>query len=170
MVSMLKNNLEKEIFQIKGDRLVHILQLANVSKEDPKNYLCISVSATKDVCLTWLAVTERKMVLKYESRGTWLLKDLTLIDGVDQSQDNAFFSLHFSTEIYTLEAYSTASKYAFLRCLREMSTQYLQQELQWIHFDNDFVGKTSIFVPDDAVLYVTLCIKAFSCACLCSCL
>ncbi|KAM5171425.1 exocyst complex component 1-like [Mantella aurantiaca] len=169
MVSILKSNLEKEIFRIKGDRLVHVLQLANLNEEDLKNYLCISVSATNDVCLTWLTVTEKKTVFKYESMGTWLLKDLALIDGVDHSQDNALFSLHFHTEIYTLEAYSTASKYAFLRCLRKMSTQYLQRELQWINFDNDFVGKTSLLVPDDAVLYVTLCIKIFSCACLCSC-
>ncbi|XP_068129802.1 exocyst complex component 1-like [Hyperolius riggenbachi] len=169
MVSILKSSLQKEVFQTRGEKLVHVLPLAKVNKEDTKSYLCVYVSSTNDVCLTWLSVAEEEINLKYESRSSWFLKNLTLIDGIDHSQDNAIFSLHFTTGLYTFEACSTATKYSLLRCLRKMSAEYLQQDLQWMHYDSDFVGKSSLMVPDDAVLYMTLCLKAISCACLCSC-
>ncbi|XP_072006742.1 exocyst complex component 1-like [Engystomops pustulosus] len=169
-VSFLRKNLQKEIFQVKGDKLIHVLPLAKIDKREAANYLCVSVSSTNDVYITLLNVMEEKTVLKCETRHNWLLKDLKLIDGIDQLQDNAEFCLHFDTKIFNLEAYSTASKYAFLRCLRKMSSKYLQYELQWIHFDQDFVGKShSLLVPDDAVLSMQICLEAFTCACLCSC-
>ncbi|XP_063784251.1 exocyst complex component 1-like [Pseudophryne corroboree] len=114
---------------------------------------------------------DEKVAATCKSRNTWYLKDLTLIDGLDYSQDNATFTMHFDAETFTLEAYSTASKYAFLRCLRKMSKEYLQRELQWIHFDHDFVGKSSSCLgSDDAVLSMKLCLQVFGCLCVCSCL
>ncbi|CAH2277006.1 Hypothetical predicted protein, partial [Pelobates cultripes] len=84
--------------------------------------------------------------------------------------DNAIFDLHFENDIYTLEAYSTASKYAFLRCIREMSEEYLQRDLQWQNFDHDFVGNSNSFlVIDDIMLSLRLCIEAISFGCLFSC-
>ncbi|KAM3924834.1 exocyst complex component 1-like [Leptodactylus fuscus] len=170
MASILRSNLQKEVFQIKGDKLIHVLPLAKTDNEDAASYLGVSVSSINDVYITFLTVTEDKTVLKCESSHKWLLKELKLIDGIDHSQDNAIFSMHFDAEIFNLEAHSTASKYAFLRCLRKMSRKYLQHELQWIHFDQDFVGKSHAFlVPDDAVLSMQICLEALSCACLCSC-
>ncbi|XP_075716149.1 exocyst complex component 1-like [Rhinoderma darwinii] len=170
MVSVLKSNLQKEVFRTKGDKLIHFLPLAKINKEDAASYLCVSVSSTNEVYIMLLTVREEKVILKCESSHTWLLKDLKLIDGIDHSQDMAVFSMHFDTEIVNLEAHSTAAKYAFLRCLCKMSSKYLRHELQWIHFDQDFVGKShSFLVPDDVVLSMKICLEAFTCACLCSC-
>ncbi|XP_073510765.1 exocyst complex component 1-like [Phyllobates terribilis] len=170
LVSVLKSNLQKEVFRNKGDKLIHILPLAKLNKEDEGNYLCVSVSSTNDVHITVLTVLEEKMLLKCESSKMWILKDLKLIDGIDHSQDNAEFSMHFDTEIYSLEAHSTASKYAFLRCLCKMSRKYLQHDLQWINFDHDFAGKShSFLVPDDIIVSMRICLEVFTCACLCSC-
>ncbi|XP_075198437.1 exocyst complex component 1-like [Anomaloglossus baeobatrachus] len=170
LISILKSTLQRDVFRNKGDKLIHVLPLAKINKEDAGNYLCVSVSSTNDVHISLITVMEEKMFLKCESSQAWHLKDLTLIDGIDHSQDNAEFCLHFETEIFNLEAHSTASKYAFLRCLCKMNHKYLQHELQWIHFDHDFVGKShSFLVPDDVIVSMRICLEVFTCACLCSC-
>uniref|UniRef100_A0A8C5Q624 Exocyst complex component Sec3 PIP2-binding N-terminal domain-containing protein n=1 Tax=Leptobrachium leishanense TaxID=445787 RepID=A0A8C5Q624_9ANUR len=171
MSTATKMNFDKEVFRIRGERLVHVLQLTNVNKEDVENYLCTSVTSTNGVCITWLSIREEGSTINYERKHTWLLKDLTLIDGINALEDNARFDMHFGNHIYTLTAYSTASKYAFLRCIRKMSDEYLHGDLRWLNFDQDFVGSTScVLVADDITLTMKLCIEASGFVCLFICI
>ncbi|KAM8971939.1 exocyst complex component 1-like [Pelodytes ibericus] len=170
MATTLKGNLQKDVFRITEEKLVHVLELKDSNKENTKRYLCTSVTTGNDVSIIWLSITEEGSVTNYVRKYTWLLKEMTLIDGIDASKDSAIFDMHFGNDIYTLEACSTASKYAFLRYIRKMSHEYLQCDLRWRNFDHDFVGNNSSFlVPDDITLTIKICLEAFGCVCLFGC-
>ncbi|VCX41245.1 unnamed protein product, partial [Gulo gulo] len=52
-------------------------------------------------------------------------------------QDNPFFDLHFK-KVYSLEAYSCASKYAFARTVNKLNHAYLKKDLQIVNFDSTY--------------------------------
>ncbi|XP_031754666.1 exocyst complex component 1-like [Xenopus tropicalis] len=170
MTRILKINLQKVFFTDREEKLIYVLQLANLSKEKAKNCLCISVTVGNDVYLTWLLVIEEMSEIKCEKLRSWMLHDLTLIDGIDPSADNPVINMHLDSEVLHLEAHSTASKYAFLRCLLKISDEYLGHDIPWQNFDHDFVGRSSSFlVPDDFVVIMKLCLDVLSCACVLNC-
>ncbi|KAM4675981.1 exocyst complex component 1-like [Discoglossus pictus] len=150
MAAILKTNLQKEFFKRKEEKLVHVLQLSGFLKDGSKNCICVSVTSGNNVCITWIIFTEEKAMIKCEMQHHWYLKDLTLIDGIHSAQDNPTFQMYFGSKVYSMEAYTTASKYAFLRCLRKLNNEYFQCDLHWVNFDHDFVGNnSSVLVPDD---------------------
>ncbi|OCT88534.1 exocyst complex component 1-like [Xenopus laevis] len=170
MTAILKINLQKAFFTEREEKLIHVLQLANVSEEKAKNCLCVSVTSGNDVYLTWLLFIEEMSDINCEKLHSWMLHDLTLIDGIDPSADNPVINLHLDSDVLNLEAHSTASKYAFLRCLLKISNEYLGRDLPWQNFDRDFVGRSSSFlVPDDFVVMMKLCLDLLSCACVLNC-
>uniref|UniRef100_A0A452IJC1 Exocyst complex component Sec3 PIP2-binding N-terminal domain-containing protein n=1 Tax=Gopherus agassizii TaxID=38772 RepID=A0A452IJC1_9SAUR len=100
----------------------------------------------------------------------WLLKDLTLIDGKEAMQDYPKFDMHFE-HVYSWEAFSTAAKYAFTRCIRKMSKIHYRRDIEFVNFDNDYLSDAGLFqVSEDTMLALKLCIQILNCACLLGCL
>ncbi|KAJ1127144.1 hypothetical protein NDU88_005547, partial [Pleurodeles waltl] len=60
--------------------------------------------------------------------------------------------MHFE-KVYDWEAGTTASKYAFVRCLRKLKKSYYEEDIELINFDEDYVGDPgALHVPEDIVL------------------
>ncbi|XP_043925621.1 exocyst complex component 1-like [Protopterus annectens] len=170
MTTVRKKLVQDNVFRPKGDKLLHILSLSKSSSQKEDSYLCISVTREKEVQISHLQIRRMGTTDMYERLKVWHLKDLVLVDGRDAMEDNPHFDMHFS-DVCSWEAFSTASKYEFARCLRKMSKTYYKKDLRFIHFDNDFIEDVRHYeVPEDTMLVLKMCLQAFNCVCLLGCL
>ncbi|XP_059845928.1 exocyst complex component 1-like [Hypanus sabinus] len=165
MTSVRKATLQENVFGPKGERLIHILPI-QVSEENEDYVLCITVTRDKEVHITFLKVLNHGLKETFVTQEVWHLDDLTLVDGKDATSDNPHLDLHFQA-VYSWEASSTAAKYAFVRSLRKVNNVYLQKDIQFLNFDDDYIKEMSFFgVPEDTMLVIQLCLQAFNCICL----
>uniref|UniRef100_A0A7N9CN10 Exocyst complex component 1 like n=2 Tax=Cercopithecinae TaxID=9528 RepID=A0A7N9CN10_MACFA len=107
---------------------------------------------------------------KYEVTKKWSLNDLKMIDGKEADTDNPFFDLHFK-KVYSLEAYSCASKYAFARTVNKLNHAYLKKDLQIVNFDSTYINDDSIWSSNnkDCLVLMRICFYAFNLVCLSLC-
>eukprot|EP00062_Callorhinchus_milii_P008300 gi/632950991/ref/XP_007891040.1/ PREDICTED: uncharacterized protein LOC103178224 [Callorhinchus milii] len=120
----------------------------------------------QDVQITFVKIMTSNQNEQYEKVNTWHLKDLKLLDGKEADEDNPHFEMHFD-KIYNWEASSTASKYAFLRCLLELNNIYLGEEIVFVNFDTNYLYENSATInKGDCLLVMNLCVLYF-CNCVC---
>ncbi|XP_025059859.1 exocyst complex component 1-like [Alligator sinensis] len=131
--------------------------------------LDLFLTKEKDVKITYLITAEKITGVRYNINGVWLVKDLTVIDGKEAMQDNPRFDMHFE-QVHTWEAFSTAAKYAFVRCVRELSKTTYGRDVEFVNFDNDFLRETGHFyITEDIMLTLKLCLQGLNCACFLGC-
>ncbi|XP_053893368.1 exocyst complex component 1-like [Malaclemys terrapin pileata] len=165
MSASLKMSLQDIVFRPKREKLVHVLELSMPStmQREEQSYLCVTVTREKDVKITYLITVEEKTSIQYKIDCMWLLKDLTLIDGKEAMQDYPKFDMHFE-HVYSWEAFSTAAKYAFTRCIRKMSKIHYRRDIEFVNFDDDYMSATGHFqVSEDTMLALKLCIQVLNC-------
>ncbi|XP_057628922.1 exocyst complex component 1-like isoform X2 [Chionomys nivalis] len=107
---------------------------------------------------------------KYEVTKKWSLDDLQMIDGKEADTDNPFFDLHFK-KVYSLEAYSCASKYSFARTVNRLNHVYLKKDLYIVNFDSTYINDDSIWSSNnkDCLVLMRICFYAFNLVCLSLC-
>ncbi|XP_063129701.1 exocyst complex component 1-like isoform X1 [Rattus norvegicus] len=107
---------------------------------------------------------------KYEVTKRWSLNDLRMIDGKEADTDNPFFDLHFK-KVYSLEAYSCASKYSFARTVSRLNHVYLKKDLHIVNFDSTYINDDSIWSSNnkDCLVLMRICFYAFNLVCLSLC-
>uniref|UniRef100_A0A4W3IJV6 Exocyst complex component Sec3 PIP2-binding N-terminal domain-containing protein n=1 Tax=Callorhinchus milii TaxID=7868 RepID=A0A4W3IJV6_CALMI len=125
------------------------------------HYFLITVTNCQDVQITFVKIMTSNQNEQYEKVNTWHLKDLKLLDGKEADEDNPHFEMHFD-KIYNWEASSTASKYAFLRCLLELNNIYLGEEIVFVNFDTNYLYENSATInKGDCLLVMNLCVLYF---------
>lgn len=73
--------------------------------------------------------------------------------------------------MYSLEAYSCASKYAFARTVNKLNHAYLKKDLQIVNFDSTYINDDSIWSSNnkDCLVLMRICFYAFNLVCLSLC-
>ncbi|XP_065592194.1 exocyst complex component 1-like isoform X1 [Cyrtonyx montezumae] len=107
---------------------------------------------------------------KYEVVEKWFLKDLEMIDGKEADTDNPYFDMHFH-KVYSMEAYSCASKYTFARTLSNLNDTYLKKDLKIVNFDSTYLNDDSIWSSNnrDCLVLMRICFYASNLLCLSLC-
>ncbi|XP_042727890.1 exocyst complex component 1-like isoform X2 [Lagopus leucura] len=107
---------------------------------------------------------------KYEVVEKWFLKDLEMIDGKEADTDNPYFDMHFH-KVYSMEAYSCASKYTFARTLSNLNETYLKKDLKIVNFDSTYLNDDSIWSSNnrDCLVLMRICFYASNLLCLSLC-
>uniref|UniRef100_A0A8C9FDS9 Exocyst complex component 1 like n=2 Tax=Phasianidae TaxID=9005 RepID=A0A8C9FDS9_PAVCR len=107
---------------------------------------------------------------KYEVVEKWFLKDLEMIDGKEADTDNPYFDMHFH-KVYSMEAYSCASKYTFARTLSNLNEMYLKKDLKIVNFDSTYLNDDSIWSSNnrDCLVLMRICFYASNLLCLSLC-
>ncbi|EDL89901.1 rCG57019, partial [Rattus norvegicus] len=142
MSSLVKEDLEKRLFKPLAQNLCEFIEI-EVSVQD-RYYLCVSVTKTDEVKISMVKHYRVGLDEKYEVTKRWSLNDLRMIDGKEADTDNPFFDLHFK-KVYSLEAYSCASKYSFARTVSRLNHVYLKKDLHIVNFDSTYINDDSIW-------------------------
>ncbi|XP_033869388.1 exocyst complex component 1-like [Acipenser ruthenus] len=167
MSSLIKEEMQKKIFRPDGQCLDEFIEI--VYSAQGRYFLCVSVTKGQEVQISLLKHTRSNLDDKYEKTETWLLKDLVLLDGRESDTDNPHFDMHYD-KIYTLEALSCAAKYAFARCLVQLSRRYYKKELKIVNFDTAYIEPTSLSSNrGDCMVLMQICFYALNLVCLSLC-
>ncbi|XDA77553.1 hypothetical protein R6Z07F_007685 [Ovis aries] len=168
MSSLVKEDLEKKLFKPLSQNLYEFIEI-EFSVQD-RYYLCVSVTKNDEVKIIMVKHYRIGLDEKYEVTKKWSLNDLQMIDGKEADTDNPFFDLHFK-KVYSLEAYSCASKYAFARTVNKLNHAYLKKDLQIVNFDSTYINDDSIWSSNnkDCLVLMRICFYAFNLVCLSLC-
>ncbi|XP_070805214.1 exocyst complex component 1-like [Pituophis catenifer annectens] len=168
MSSLLKEDLNKKLFRTLGQNLYGFIEI-ECSGQD-RFYLCASVSKGEEVQISMVKHYRTGLEEKYEISEKWLLDDLEMIDGKEADSDNPWFDLHFK-QVYTWEAYSCASKYAFARIVNQLNEMYLQKDLKIVNFDFTYINDAALWSSNngDCLVLMRICFYAFNLVCLSLC-
>ncbi|XP_013373936.1 PREDICTED: uncharacterized protein LOC102009124 [Chinchilla lanigera] len=168
MSSLVKEDLEKKLFKPLSQNLYEFIEI-EFSVQD-RYYLCVSVTKNEEVKIIMVKHYRIGLDEKYEVTKKWSLNDLQMIDGKEADTDNPFFDLHFK-KVYSLEAYSCASKYAFARTVNKLNHAYLKKDLQIVNFDSTYINDDSIWSSNnkDCLVLMRICFYAFNLVCLSLC-
>ncbi|GAB1289748.1 Exocyst complex component 1-like [Apodemus speciosus] len=188
MSSLVKEDLQKKLFKPLAQKLCEFIEI-EVSVQD-RYYLCVSaqetltktptmqvfslllynVTKTDEVKITMVKHYRVGLDEKYEVTKRWSLSDLRMIDGKEADTDNPFFDLHFK-KVYSLEAYSCASKYSFARTVSRLNHVYLKKDLHMVNFDSTYINDDSIWSSNnkDCLVLMRICFYAFNLVCLSLC-
>lgn len=73
--------------------------------------------------------------------------------------------------MYSLEAYSCASKYSFARTVNRLNHVYLKKDLHIVNFDSTYINDDSIWSSNnkDCLVLMRICFYAFNLVCLSLC-
>ncbi|XP_069487727.1 exocyst complex component 1-like [Ambystoma mexicanum] len=168
MSSLLKEDMEKKLFNPQGHALYEFIEI--ICKAKKRFYLCVSVTKEEVVQISLVKHYRTGLDDKYEINRTWLLKDLELIDGKEADTDNAHFEMHFE-KIFKWEAYSCASKYSFTRSLIKLNNMYIKREIQVVNFDLSYINSDAIWSSNngDCLVLMRICFYASNLLCLSLC-
>ncbi|XP_075434624.1 exocyst complex component 1-like [Ascaphus truei] len=168
MSSLIKEDMEKKLFKPKGHTLYEFIETKSKSKE--RYYLCASVTKHEEVQISLVKHYRVCLDEKYEVSQMWLLKDLEFIDGKEADTDNPYFDMMFE-EIYNVEAYSCASKYAFARSLIKLNTLYTKRDLKVVNYDTAYTEEGVIWSSNngDCLVLMRICFYASNLLCLSLC-
>ncbi|XP_032079551.1 exocyst complex component 1-like [Thamnophis elegans] len=168
MSSLLKEDLNKKLFRTLGQKLYGFIEI-ECSGQD-RYYLCENVSKREEVQISVVKHYRIGLDENYEISQKWLLDDLEMIDGREADSDNPWFDMHFK-QVYTWEAYSCASKYAFARILNKLNEMYLQKDLKIVNFDFTYINDTALWSSNngDCLVLMSICFYAFNLVCLSLC-
>ncbi|XP_021252565.1 uncharacterized protein LOC110398883 isoform X3 [Numida meleagris] len=88
----------------------------------------------------------------------------------DTVEDNPYFDMHFH-KVYSMEAYSCASKYTFARTLNNLNETYLKKDLKIVNFDSTYLNDDSIWSSNnrDCLVLMRICFYASNLLCLSLC-
>uniref|UniRef100_A0A8C3IM79 Exocyst complex component 1 like n=2 Tax=Emydidae TaxID=8476 RepID=A0A8C3IM79_CHRPI len=169
MSSLVKEDLQKKLFHPLGQSLREFIEI-ECSAHDTF-YLCVSVSRKEpQVEISMVKHFRIDLDEKYEMAEKWLLKDLEMIDGKEADADNPYFDMHFE-KVYSWEAYSCASKYAFARTLNKLNYMYLKKDLKIVNFDITYINDDSLWSSNngDCLVLMKICFYASNLLCLSLC-
>lgn len=78
--------------------------------------------------------------------------------------------MHFK-QVYTWEAYSCASKYAFARIVNQLNEMYMQKDLKIVNFDFTYINDAALWSSNngDCLVLMRICFYAFNLVCLSLC-
>nr|XP_016849678.1 PREDICTED: exocyst complex component 1-like [Anolis carolinensis] len=163
------------------------------------NPFCLAVTKGEEVQISMVKHFRIGLDEKYEISEKWFLDDLEMIDGkeadtvspafhykacffcnlcyyklddVDKilGKDNPWFDMHFK-KVYSWEAYSCASKYAFARTLNKLNEMYLHKDLKIVNFDFTYINEEALWSSSngDCVVLMRICFYASNLLCLSLC-
>ncbi|XP_040527421.1 exocyst complex component 1-like [Gallus gallus] len=167
MSSLVKEDLAKRLFGPRRLRLHEFIEVEGSSAE--RCYLCAAVTKSEEVEIC-MVKHFRDREEKYEVVEKWFLKDLEMIDGKEADTDNPYFDMHFH-KVYSMEAYSCASKYTFARTLSNLNEMYLKKDLKIVNFDSTYLNDDSIWSSNnrDCLVLMRICFYASNLLCLSLC-
>ncbi|XP_029188068.2 exocyst complex component 1-like isoform X2 [Acropora millepora] len=124
-MAAIKHNLQRDVFKPSEERLYAVVSVTKVGKKKKASFLCVAVTMVKPetVSIYQVKKTEKDT---YKKRTNWRLKDLKLIDGQDETSDNAEFHLHFD-KTYKWVASSVQEKNNFIVALWKLCERHLTQ-------------------------------------------
>ncbi|XP_033016415.1 exocyst complex component 1-like [Lacerta agilis] len=169
MSSLVKEDLNKKLFKSLGQSLYEFIEVECSGKD--RFYLCASVTKGEEVQITMVKHFRIGLDENYEISEKWFLDDLEMIDGKEADTDNPWFDMHFK-KVYSWEAYSCASKYAFARTLNKLNEMYLQKDLKIVNFDFTYIKDGSFWSSnngDDCLVLMRICFYASNLLCLSLC-
>ncbi|XP_038625051.1 exocyst complex component 1-like [Tachyglossus aculeatus] len=168
MSSLVKEDLKKKLFKPLSQRLYEFIEI-EFSTQD-RYYLCVSVTKSDEVKIIMVKNWRLGLDEKYEIAKNWSLNDLEMIDGKEADADNPFFDLHFK-KVYSLEAYSCASKYSFARTVNKLNHAYLKKDLRIVNFDITYINDDSNWSSNnkDCLVLMRVCFYASNLLCLSLC-
>ncbi|XP_021123325.2 exocyst complex component 1-like [Anas acuta] len=168
MSSLVKEDLAKRLFRPRRLRLQEFIEVEGTGAG--RCYLCAAVTKSKEVEICMVKHFRVDQEEKYEVVEKWFLKDLEMIDGKEADTDNPYFDMHFH-KVYSLEAYSCASKYTFARTLNKLNEMYLKKDLKIVNFDDTYLNDDSIWSSNnrDFLVLMRICFYASNLLCLSLC-
>ncbi|XP_015771492.1 PREDICTED: exocyst complex component 1-like [Acropora digitifera] len=124
-MAAIKHNLQRDVFKPSEERLYAVVSVTKLGKKKKASFLCVAVTMVKPetVSIYQVKKTEKDT---YKKRTNWRLKDLKLIDGQDETSDNAEFHLHFD-KTYKWVASSVQEKHNFIVALWKLCERHLTQ-------------------------------------------
>ncbi|KAH1169533.1 hypothetical protein KIL84_000518 [Mauremys mutica] len=159
MSSLVKEDLQKKLFQPLGQSLREFIEI-ECSAHD-RFYLCAAVTKGGEVEISMVKHFRIDLDEKYEMAEKWFLKDLEMIDGKEADTDNPYFDMHFE-KVYSWEAYSCASKYAFARTLNKLNYMYLKKDLKIVNFDITYINDDSLWSSNNGDCLGIICSHPFA--------
>ncbi|XP_064367206.1 exocyst complex component 1-like [Dromaius novaehollandiae] len=168
MSSLLKEDLAKRLFGPRRQRLHEFIEVEGSGAE--RLYLCAAVTKGEEVEICMVKHFRVDREERYEIVEKWFLKDLEMIDGKEADTDNPYFDMHFH-KVYSMEAYSCASKYTFARTLNKLNETYLKKDLKIVNFNNTYLNDDSIWSSNnrDCLVLMRICFYASNLLCLSLC-
>ncbi|KAM8808493.1 exocyst complex component 1-like [Eudromia elegans] len=168
MSSLLKEELAKRLFGPLRQRLHEFIEVEGTGAE--RFYLCAAVTKGEEVEICMVKHFRVDREEKYEIAEKWFLKDLEMIDGKEADTDNPYFDMHFH-KVYSMEAYSCASKYTFARTVNKLNEMYLKKDLKIVNFDSTYLNDDSIWSSNnrDCLVLMRICFYASNLLCLSLC-
>ncbi|XP_067106024.1 exocyst complex component 1-like [Osmerus mordax] len=189
MSSLLRDEMQKMVFQCEGQKLVEFIE---IEEQDPgRHFLCVSVDKSKQVHIC--VVTSKKpkrshksgskkkkkllpletqrlgLIDSYKITEVWLLQDLVLLDGRNADVDDPSFLLHFD-KVRQVTAINSGAKYAMARALLGLSDKYCQSQLTLQNFDLAYIHPTCVYTDrGDCVVLLQICFYAVNLVCLSLC-
>ncbi|XP_078371204.1 exocyst complex component 1-like isoform X1 [Oculina patagonica] len=124
-MAAIKHNLQRDLFKPSEERLYAVVSVTKAGKKKKASFLCIAVTTVKPetVSIYQVKKTEKDT---YKKRTNWRLKDLKLLDGRDETNDNPEFHLHFD-KTYKWVASSVQDKNNFIIALLKLCERHLTQ-------------------------------------------
>ncbi|XP_038254114.1 exocyst complex component 1-like [Dermochelys coriacea] len=168
MSSLVKEDLQKKLFDPLGQSLQEFIEIECSAHN--RFYLCAAVTKGGEVEISMVKHFRIDLDEKYEMAEKWFLKDLEMIDGKEADTDNPYFDMHFE-KVYSWEAHSCASKYAFARTLNKLNYMYLNKDLKIVNFDITYINDDSLWSSNngDCLVLMKICFYAFNLLCLSLC-
>lgn len=124
-MAAIKHNLQRDLFKPSEERLYAVVSVTKAGKKKKASFLCVAVTEVKPetVSIYQVKKTEKDT---YKKRTNWRLKDLKLIDGKDETNENPEFHLHFD-KTYKWVASSIQDKNNFIIALWKLCERHLTQ-------------------------------------------
>ncbi|XP_025889334.1 exocyst complex component 1-like [Nothoprocta perdicaria] len=168
MSSLLKEELAKRLFGPLRRRLHEFIEVEGAGAE--RRYLCAAVTKGEEVEICMVKHFRVDQEEQFEIVEKWFLKDLEMIDGKEADTDNPYFDMHFH-KVYSMEAYSCASKYTFARTVNKLNEMYLKKDLKIVNFDSTYLNDDSIWSSNnrDCLVLMRICFYASNLLCLSLC-
>ncbi|KAJ3614582.1 hypothetical protein NHX12_018154 [Muraenolepis orangiensis] len=155
MSSLLKEELQRDLFRPEGQRLVEFIEIEEPSQG--RHFFCVGVSKKIGVqlCIVGCNKTQTTIPAKtgpmrpqtkrstfqdsYKKTEVWLLEDLSLIDGRDPDVDDPCFILHFD-KIRNVTAINCSAKYTLVRALVALSDKHSEVSLNILAMIEEAAG------------------------------
>ncbi|XP_030644229.1 exocyst complex component 1-like [Chanos chanos] len=178
MSSLLKEEMQKQLFRPQGEKLEEFIEIEE--QQPGRHFLCVSVSKGKQVQISVVQCKklERSGNKKPQRIGlqdsylrteVWVLQDLHLLDGRDPDVDDPCFLMHFDS-VRPVRAVTCAAKYSVARTLVALSKQVGHADLTLRNFDWTYINPASIHSNrGDCMVLMQICFYAISLVCLSLC-
>ncbi|XP_020608511.1 exocyst complex component 1-like isoform X2 [Orbicella faveolata] len=124
-MAAIKHNLQRDLFKPSEERLYAVVSVTKAGKKKKASFLCVAVTTVKPETVSVYQVKKTEKDT-YKKRTNWRLKDLRLIDGRDETNENPEFHLHFD-KTYKWVASSVQDKNNFITALIKLVERHITQ-------------------------------------------